>query len=67
MVNDMEKFILNMFKSLKLVVITIFIGLFIGACVAIATKVFVNSILYLTDIRENTTFFSTSTSLGSTP
>ena len=45
---------------MKLVVITIFIGLFIGTCVAIATKVFVNSILYLTDIRENTTFFLTS-------
>lgn len=59
MVNDMEKFILNIFKSWKLVVITIFIGLFIGACVAIATKVFVNSILYLTEIRESTTFFST--------
>ena len=56
----MEKYILNIFKSLKLVVITIFIGLFIGTCVAIATKVFVNSILYLTDIRENTTFFLTS-------
>ena len=56
----MEKFVLNIFKSLKLVVITIFIGLFIGTCVAIATKVFVNSILYLTDIRENTTFFLTS-------
>ena len=56
----MEKFILNILKSWKLVFIIIFVGLFIGTCVAIATKIFVNSILYLTDIRETATFFSTS-------
>ncbi len=56
----MEKFIFNIIKPWKLVSIIIFIGLFIGTCVAIATKVFVNSILYLTEIRETTSFFSTS-------
>ena len=51
---------LNILKPLRLVIIIICVGLFIGTCVAIATKVFVNSILYLTEIRETTHFFSTS-------
>ena len=34
-----------------------FFGLFIGSCVAIATKIFVNSILYLTEIRKLLPFF----------
>ena len=53
----MEKFFINIVKPWKTIGIIIFIGLFIGSCVAIATKIFVNSILYLTEIRETTTFF----------
>ena len=56
----MEKFFINIVKPWKTIGIIIFIGLFIGSCVAIATKIFVNSILYLTEIRETTTLFSTS-------
>ena len=50
----------NILAPLRLVIIIICVGLFIGTCVAIATKIFVNSILYLTEIRETTHFFSTS-------
>ena len=56
----MEKFFINILKPWKTIGIIIFIGLFIGSCVAIATKIFVNSILYLTEIRENDTVFTTS-------
>ena len=55
----MEKFFINIVKPWKTIGIIIFIGLFIGSCVAIATKIFVNSILYLTEIRETDTVFTT--------
>ncbi len=58
----MIKFISNILKPWKLVGIIIFIGLFIGTCVAVATKIFVNSILYLTEIRETASFFTISIS-----
>ena len=40
-------------------VLIISVGLFIGTAVAIATKLFVNSILYLTDLREGSSIFTT--------
>ena len=40
-------------------VLIISVGLFIGTAVAIATKLFVNSILYLTDLREGSSIFKT--------
>ena len=55
----MEKIFINIVKPWKTIGIIIFIGLFIGLCVAIATKIFVNSILYLTEIRETDTVFTT--------
>ena len=58
--DKMEKFFINMVRPWKTIGIIIFIGLFIGSCVAIATKIFVNLILFLTDIRETATFFTTS-------
>ena len=58
----MVNFISNILKPWKLVGIIIFIGLFIGTCVAVATKIFVNSILYLTEIRETASFFTISIS-----
>ena len=58
--DKMEKFFINMVRPWKTIGIIIFIGLFIGSCVAIATKIFVNLILFLYDIRETATFFTTS-------
>ena len=49
----------NLARSWKLVILIIAVGLFIGTAVALATKVFVNSILYLTDLRENASIFKT--------
>ena len=50
-----------MVKPWRLVILIISVGLFIGTAVAIATKIFVNSILYLTDLRENATLFNLET------
>jgi len=41
----------------KLVILIIFVGIFIGTAVALATKLFVNSILFLTDLREGASIF----------
>ena len=40
-----------------MVILIISVGLFIGTAVAIATKIFVNSILYLTYLREGASIF----------
>ena len=48
-------------KPWRLVILIISVGLFIGTAVALATKIFVNSILYLTDLRENATLFNLET------
>ena len=50
-----------MVKPWRLVILIISVGLFIGTAVALATKIFVNSILYLTDLRENATLFNLET------
>lgn len=49
-----------MIRPWKLVILIIFVGLFIGTAVALATKVFVNSILFLTDLREGASIFEVS-------
>ncbi|MED5531022.1 MAG: chloride channel protein [Pseudomonadota bacterium] len=46
-----------MTRPWKLVILIICVGLFIGTAVALATKVFVNSILFLTDLREGASIF----------
>ena len=55
----MEKFFYKYSKALENDWYNYFYRAFIGSCVAIATKIFVNSILYLTEIRETDTVFTT--------